>query len=238
MTEVIMTTQTVFGEDMLRALVQVIELGRHRSSQPAIPLPWPVLRVLQELLVCRVLWFRDLDQRRGRWACSQQLDGAAERMAFDAGDDDDDLEGWVEYWWGGRPPPSDALEIPMPCEPGRIRWLSAVRDPGEPFTERERLIAGVLRPHLHDIWWQSRRTPDRVPRLTPREWEILHLVGEGLSNGEIAHRLFLSPATVRKHLEHVFDKVGLRSRAAAAAAMMPHSPYAGPGLGAHAWAAS
>ena len=86
------------------------------------------------------------------------------------------------------------------------------RPPGEPFTERERLIAGVLRPHLHDIWWQSRRTPDRVPRLTPREWEILHLVGEGLSNGEIAHRLFLSPATVRNYLASVSRKLGADNR--------------------------
>lgn len=231
-----MTVPTVLGEDMLRALVQVIELGRHRPVHVSAPLPWPVLRLLQELFVCRILWFHDLDQGHNRWVGNQQLDGVVERVGAEASGED--LEPWVEYWLAGRPPPADCLVIPMPCEPGRIRWLSASRGPGEPFTERERHIAGVLRPHLHDIWWQSRRTPERVPRLTPREWEILHLVGAGLSNAEIARRLVLSPATVRKHLEHVFDKVGLRSRAAAAAAMMPHSPYAGPGLGAHAWAAS
>ncbi len=156
-------------------------------------------------------------------------------MSVDRPADADDLERWVDYWRGFEPPPADSLVIPMPCEPGRIRWLTAVRDPGEPFTERERLIAGVLRPHLHDMWWQSRRAPERVPRLTPREWEIVHLVGDGLSNAEIAQRLFLAPATVRKHLEHVFDKVGVRSRSSAAATMMPHSPYAVPAGGVRAW---
>jgi DNA-binding CsgD family transcriptional regulator len=236
MTEVIMTVPTVLGEDMLRALVQVIELGRHRPAAMPSALPWPVLTVLQELFVCRVLWFRDLDQRRLRWAFSQQLDGCVQRVGVDCVADPDDLEAWVECWRVGQPVRPDTLVIPMPCEPGRIRWLTAVRDPGDPFTEREQLIAGLLRPHLHDIWRQSRRAPARVPRLTPREWEILHLVGDGLSNAEIAKALFLAPATVRKHLEHVFDKVGVRSRSAAAATMMPHSPYAWPGGGVRAWA--
>ena len=232
-----MTVPTLLGEDMLRALAQVIELGRHRAAHGPVPMPWPVLRVLQELFVCRIVWFRDLDQRSGRWVCSQQLDGVTRRVSYDGAGAPEEVDGWVDYWWGGLAPPVDALVVAMPCEPGRIRWLSAVRNPAEPFTEREQLIAGVLRPHLHDIWWQSRRAPDRVPRLTPREWEILHLVGEGLSNAEVAQRLFLSPATVRKHLEHVFDKVGVRSRSVAAATMMPHSPYAVPGDGVRAWAA-
>ena len=48
--------------------------------------------------------------------------------------------------------------------------------------------------------------------LTPREQEILKLVGEGLSNRSIAQQLFLSEATVRVHLYHILQKLGLDDR--------------------------
>jgi DNA-binding CsgD family transcriptional regulator len=50
--------------------------------------------------------------------------------------------------------------------------------------------------------------------LTAREREILSLVSEGATNGEIAERLWITPGTVRKHLEHVYDKLGVRNRTA------------------------
>jgi len=51
--------------------------------------------------------------------------------------------------------------------------------------------------------------------LTAREVEVLALLARGLSNKEIARRLGLSPKTVSNHLEHVYSKVGVQSRAAA-----------------------
>ncbi|MFF5503696.1 response regulator [Streptomyces roseolus] len=60
------------------------------------------------------------------------------------------------------------------------------------------------------------RTP--AAALTKRELEVLQLVGDGLSNQQISKVLFLSQATVKSHLVHVFAKLGVDSRTAAVAA--------------------
>jgi DNA-binding CsgD family transcriptional regulator len=57
----------------------------------------------------------------------------------------------------------------------------------------------------------------RMPLLTRRELEILDLVAEGKTNAEIAERLWVSPLTVRKHLENVYARLGVHTRTAAAA---------------------
>ncbi|MCD6030708.1 MAG: DNA-binding response regulator [Thermomicrobiales bacterium] len=54
-------------------------------------------------------------------------------------------------------------------------------------------------------------------QLSQREAEVLALVGEGKSNGEIGRELFLSEATVKSHLVHIFGKLGVSSRTAAVA---------------------
>jgi DNA-binding NarL/FixJ family response regulator len=57
--------------------------------------------------------------------------------------------------------------------------------------------------------------PDTAPleELTPREREVLALVGQGLSNAEIAERLVLSPLTAKTHVARLFMKLGARDRA-------------------------
>jgi DNA-binding CsgD family transcriptional regulator len=57
--------------------------------------------------------------------------------------------------------------------------------------------------------------PAGVAALTARERDVMRWVEDGLSNTEIARKLWIQPTTVRKHLEHVFDKLGVRSRTAA-----------------------
>jgi DNA-binding CsgD family transcriptional regulator len=56
-----------------------------------------------------------------------------------------------------------------------------------------------------------------VELLTAREREVIQCVAEGLSTNEIARRLWIEPGTARKHLEHVYEKLGVRSRTAALA---------------------
>lgn len=56
------------------------------------------------------------------------------------------------------------------------------------------------------------RGPARPFGLTEREWEVSKLVAEGLTNREIAQRLFVAPRTVATHLEHILQKSGSRSR--------------------------
>ena len=53
--------------------------------------------------------------------------------------------------------------------------------------------------------------------LTPRETEVLSWIAKGKTNRDVADILGLSPRTVNKHLEHVFEKLGVETRAAAAA---------------------
>ncbi|MFG2823249.1 response regulator [Kitasatospora sp. NPDC048365] len=56
------------------------------------------------------------------------------------------------------------------------------------------------------------------PTLSPREAEILQLLAEGLANRQISKRLFISEATVKTHLVHIYDKLGVDSRTSAIAA--------------------
>lgn len=57
---------------------------------------------------------------------------------------------------------------------------------------------------------------DRASTLSAREREVYELLCEGLSNREIARRLFISVETVKAHAHHIYDKLGVRSRAALA----------------------
>ena len=62
-----------------------------------------------------------------------------------------------------------------------------------------------------------RRGPNALGSLTTREREILALLGEGLSNREIAARLFITPKTVEHHVGHVLTKLDLKRRSEATA---------------------
>ncbi len=71
----------------------------------------------------------------------------------------------------------------------------------------------VLAPDVATRIMRGMRNP--APRLTERELEVLHQLALGASNKEIAKTLFVSEATVKSHLVHIFTKLGVESRARA-----------------------
>jgi DNA-binding NarL/FixJ family response regulator len=72
-----------------------------------------------------------------------------------------------------------------------------------------------MRPFVERASALLRELPHRRPRseqLTPREVEVARLVAEGLTNREVATRLFLSVRTVDVHVDHILTKLGYRNR--------------------------
>mgnify|MGYP001094523900 CR=1 FL=1 len=71
----------------------------------------------------------------------------------------------------------------------------------------------VLTPDLASRVLKGMRNP--LPRLTDREVEVLRLLSTGSTNKEIARALFVTEATVKSHLAHIFTKLGVDSRSRA-----------------------
>ena len=104
--------------------------------------------------------------------------------------------------------------------PGRARSIYVERS-GSNYTDREQLLLSLLRPHFVRMLAsaQFRRRSALDHGLTAREAEVLGWIAHGTTNAEIARLLFISPHTVRKHVENIFDKLHVRTRTAAAACM-------------------
>jgi len=127
-----------------------------------------------------------------------------------------------------RCPCPDHYEITVPLPPrGReYRALTLFRDAGQDFSERERLLLTLLRPHLYAMRRRVEHRQAGVPELSPRQWEVLRFVAEGDTNAEIARRLFVAESTVRKHLENIYERLGVTTRTAAVTTAFPPTALA------------
>jgi DNA-binding NarL/FixJ family response regulator len=96
-----------------------------------------------------------------------------------------------------------------------------IRGPGPDFTERDRALLVLLRPHLHQAYLEAERRRDPVPRLTPRQNDLLRLLAAGHTNTQIARRLGISEGTVRTHLENIYEKLQVSSRTGAVTRAFP-----------------
>lgn len=88
--------------------------------------------------------------------------------------------------------------------PDVCRGLGIARSDRD-FTDPELDLLVLLAPHLEAEY----RRATVASKLTPRELEVVALVGQGLTNREIARQLDVSPGTVRSHLEHTYAKLGV-----------------------------
>ena len=125
------------------------------------------------------------------------------------------------------------MAVTIPSSNGLVIAIAMNRTRRD-FSERDRSVLDLIRPHLAQAYrniaerttlqerveaaeralWSS--PASAIASLTRREHDVLVLVAEGKTNLQIADRLALSPRTVQKHLEHVYDKLGVRTRTAAA----------------------
>jgi DNA-binding CsgD family transcriptional regulator len=112
----------------------------------------------------------------------------------------------------------DEILVPMSPLGGTDRRLLLLRGETQPaFTPREKAMLALARPHIAELHTRRDRELRGEPNLTPRQWEVLRQVATGASNTQIARTLGLSDATVRKHLENVFLRLGVQSRTEALA---------------------
>jgi DNA-binding NarL/FixJ family response regulator len=111
---------------------------------------------------------------------------------------------------------SDA-DIVRAVDAGAMGYLLKDAAPEEIFSAIRGAVQGksVMSPPVASRLFQQLRNPEEI--LTPREAELLSLLTEGLSNRELGRRLFISEATVKTHLAHIYAKLGVETRAAAIA---------------------
>jgi DNA-binding CsgD family transcriptional regulator len=102
------------------------------------------------------------------------------------------------------------------------------------FGDRDVAVLAVVQQHLaairESLMSPSHQDANQPEALTVREAQVLSWAARGRQNREIAELLYISPATVRKHLEHAYAKLGARNRTEAVAALRGSTTGIFPGL--------
>ncbi len=136
-------------------------------------------------------------------------DSPVEVLILSAYQDEDYIFGVLERGAAGyltkQEPLGTILEAIQGIASGETGWLSA-------------RISDLVRQGR----WRHRREPHLLDPLSAREREVAVVLARGLTNPEIAERLFISTSTVKRHTNAIYDKLGLRTRARVVAWMWEH----------------
>lgn len=127
---------------------------------------------------------------------------------------DGDVASAAAFWEARGAPYEHALALMHGDQPSRIRGLRTFEELGATATAN-RLRAALLDEGVRPSRGRSRATRDHAAGLTARQAEVLDLLAEGLTNPEIADRLFVSHRTVENHVAAVLMKLDVSSRRAA-----------------------
>ncbi|MGN8026632.1 response regulator [Microbacterium sp. 22242] len=109
-------------------------------------------------------------------------------------------------------------DILRALDAGAAGYLLKDAPPAELFAGIHAVSRGepALAPSVAAVLMRRASSPE--PRMTEREVEVLELLADGLGNRELAKTLFVSEATVKSHLSHIYAKLGVDTRAGAVAA--------------------
>jgi DNA-binding CsgD family transcriptional regulator len=224
-----------------RGILEFLQLAE--ATDGPDPFPEELLLQLRRLVPCDVVSYGDFQPDRRGWRNTPRWVGDprapvtdAIRDAFDAlrhqyphtPFDATPVLRWsdrlsrrarrrLELYW--------EVDRPLGCEYELTVWLrdgDAIYGSfsfdrfSSDFGDRDVQILETLGPHLLLLARRAaRRWPDAAALLTAREREIVAWIARGKKNREIAERLYISPGTVRKHLENVYAKLDVPNRTAA-----------------------
>ncbi|HTQ94245.1 MAG TPA: helix-turn-helix transcriptional regulator [Streptosporangiaceae bacterium] len=243
-----MTAPLMVSELDVRKLLGII--SDDHDDLPAAGLPRSLLRDLTDVVRCDVMSFFELDSGRQATGFMQDIPaGDADEdddRAFWAHywdcdpcsypDRSGDLRSITKVsdfystrqWHGTgmyreyfRGEVEHEMMLCLPAGPRRTVRLIFFRGAGADFSERDRGLLALLRPHLHEAYRAAERRRSGTPELTRRQRELLHLVADGYTNAQIGRRLGLAEGTVRKHLENIFARLQVSSRTAAVIKAFP-----------------
>jgi DNA-binding CsgD family transcriptional regulator len=241
-----MTEPVRISDRDVRALLRIVTGEREHDVAEGLPLS--LLGDLNEQIPCDALSFFGLNSRQEAAWFSQDLpadEGQDDDQAFWAHywdsepcsypDRSGDLRSvtrisdfYSSRQWRATGMYRDHLRgveheimVCLPGGPGQSVRLVFFRGSGPDFSERDRAMLTLLRPHLHEAFLDAERRRRGIPDLTARQWDLLRLVAAGATNAQIARRLGISEGTVRTHMENIFARLQVSSRAAAITRAFP-----------------
>jgi len=147
------------------------------------------------------------------------------------------VDQWAAHLWGAATTVRDAIGVPMPplervdyertLAAARLRlgekaWALAWEE-GQAMTPEQALAFQAELPASTQATPLPLRSSPAFPDgLTAREVEVLRLVSQGLTDAQVADKLVISPRTVQGHLRSIYNKINVRSRAAATRYAVEH----------------